>query len=112
MIAGKDAVRHGEDKNSWLTGTAVWNFVTISQWILGIKPDFHGLKVDPCIPAEWDGFSIKREFRGSILDIKVVNNSHVSKGVKFLTVDGKVMEGNVIPPFAAGTTHEVMVEMG
>ena len=65
MVAGKDAKRHGEAKNSWLTGTAGWHFVAISQFILGIQPDYEGLKIDPCIPKGWDGFSAVRRFRGS-----------------------------------------------
>jgi len=64
MVAGKDAKRHGEAKNSWLTGTAAWNFVAISQWILGVKPDYDGLKIDPCIPKAWDGYKVTRYFRG------------------------------------------------
>ena len=84
MIAGKDAGRHGEGKNSWLTGTAAWNFVAISQWILGIKPDYQGLAIDPCIPEAWDGFKITRNFRGAAYDIDIRNPQHVSKGVKSL----------------------------
>ena len=71
MIAGKDAGRHGEAKNSWLTGTAAWNFVAISQWILGIRSDYNGLIIDPCIPSDWNGFNITRKFRGSTYKIEV-----------------------------------------
>lgn len=112
MIAGSDAVRHGEAKNSWLTGTAAWNYVAITQAILGIQPDFEGLKVDPCIPEAWDGFSITRVFRGDTFVITVKNPSHVSKGVKSVTLDGKALEGNVIPAVQDGGTHEVVVELG
>lgn len=112
MVAGKDAVRHGEAKNSWLTGTAAWNFITISQWILGIKPDFNGLKIDPCIPAEWDGYTVKRLFRGSVYNIKIENPQHVCKGVKSLTVDGSSVQGNVIPVFKDEKEHEIIVIMG
>jgi len=112
MIAGKDAVRYGEAKNSWLTGTASWNFVAISQAILGIKPDYDGLKVEPCIPATWDGYTVRREFRGSIYSIKVMNPNHVCKGVKSVTVDGKMIEGNILPVFGDGLVHDVVVEMG
>ena len=112
MVAGKDAVRHGEAKNSWLTGTAAWNFITISQWILGIKPDYKGLKVDPCIPKDWDGYRVVREFKGTKYDIAVKNPSHVSKGVKQLMVDGQTVEGNIIPDFKDKGLHKVEVVLG
>jgi cellobiose phosphorylase len=111
MIAGKDAKRHGEAKNSWLTGTAAWNFVAVSQWILGIRPDYDGLFVDPCIPAEWPGFTVVRKFRGATLNITVKNESHSCKGVKVLTVDGKAIAGNVVPVFADSKTHEIVALM-
>ncbi len=97
MIAGKDAWKPGEAKNSWLTGTAAWNFFAVSQYILGIKPEYDGLIVNPCIPKEWDGFSVQRKFRGTEYRIEVTNPNHVSKGVKELWIDGKKMVGNVIP---------------
>ena len=97
MIAGKDAPRHGEAKNSWLTGTAAWTFLDVSQFILGIRPDYDGLVVDPCIPAFLDGFTAKRDFRGVIYEITVKNPDHVQKGVPSLVVDGKTLEGNLIP---------------
>lgn len=112
MIAGKDAVRHGEAKNSWLTGTAAWNYVAITQAILGIQADFDGLKIDPCIPAGWDGFEITRVFRGDTYVIKISNPNHVSKGVKTLTVNGAPVDGNVITPVGDGGVHQVEVILG
>ena len=112
MIAGKDARRHGEAKNSWLTGTAAWNFVAITQSILGIKPEFDGLRIDPCIPAAWDGFTATRKFRGATYLITVKNPAHVSKGVKQMTVDGKGIAGNVIPVMSSGGEYRVEVMMG
>lgn len=112
MVAGKDAKRFGEAKNSWLTGTASWNFVAISQFILGIKPDYDGLMVDPCIPAAWDGYEITRHFRGDIFKITISNPNHVSKGVVRMTVDGKEVTGNVIPVFGDGKEHKVEVVLG
>ena len=112
MIAGKDAARFGEAKNSWLTGTAAWNFVAISQYILGVMPDYDGLKIDPSIPATWDGFSITRKFRGATYNVTVSNPSHVSKGIKSVTVDGVAIEGNILPVFEVDTTHVVEVVMG
>ncbi|WP_110933184.1 GH36-type glycosyl hydrolase domain-containing protein [Paenibacillus bouchesdurhonensis] len=112
MIAGKDAVNHGEAKNSWLTGTAAWNYVAITQAILGIQPDFDGLKVDPCIPTSWNGLQATRVFRGDTFEITIKNPNHVSKGVKSITVDGKAIDGNVIAPIGDGRTHQVEVVLG
>ena len=111
MIAGKDAFRPGEAKNSWLTGTAAWNFYTISQYILGIQPIYEGLRIDPCIPADWENFSVKRKFRGAHYNIEVKNPNGRMKGVASLTVDGKTIEGNIIPLMPAGGTYRVEVVM-
>ena len=112
MIAGKDASRHGEAKNSWLTGTASWNFVAISQYILGIIPDYEGLKLDPSIPEAWDGYKLTRKYRGNTYNITFKNPDHVCKGVKSVVVDGVKINGNILPVFEAGTAHEVEVTMG
>jgi len=112
MVAGKDSFKPGEAKNSWLTGTASWNFYAISQFILGIQPDYDGLKVDPCIPKKWDGFEITRKFRGATYQIKVENPNHVSKGVAKVTIDGNLYKSNVLPLFKEGTTHSIVVELG
>ena len=113
MVAGKDAAgRAGEAKNSWLTGTAAWNFVAISQWILGIRPGFDGLVVDPCIPAAWDGFAVTRKFRGATYTITVRNPAHVCKGISSLTVDGIALSGNVVPVKSDGKEHRVEAVMG
>ena len=112
MIGGKDARRKGEAKNSWLTGTAAWNFVAISQWILGIKPEFEGLKIEPCIPKAWDGYSISRLFRGATYSIDIKNPNHVSTGVKKIVVDGKEINGIIVPVFGDGKEHKVEVVMG
>jgi cellobiose phosphorylase len=112
MIAGKDAFKPGEAKNSWLTGTASWNFYTISQFILGIQPDYDGLKIEPCIPKDWKGFNVTRKFRGVTYNIEVVNPNEVCKGVTKVTVDGKTIESNILPIFEAGSTHSVIVELG
>ena len=97
MVAGADAPRHGEAKNSWLTGTAAWTFVSISQYILGLRPTHSGLMIDPCVPDGFGDFTIERYFRGANYHIKVKNPSNVQKGVKEIIVDGKAMEGNIIP---------------
>jgi cellobiose phosphorylase len=112
MIAGKDAGRMGEAKNSWLTGTAAWNFVAISQAILGIKPEYDGLRVDPCIPSDWKGYTVTRVFRGATYEISIQNPDGVKKGVRSVTVDGQPIEGNVLPVLEEGTKHIVEVVMG
>ena len=109
MIAGKDAPNFGEAKNSWLTGTAAWTFLNVSQYILGIRPDYNGLVVDPCIPASLDGFSAKRDFRGVTYHITVKNPNGAEKGVASMTVDGTPVEGNMIP--FDGSKKEVQVEV-
>ena len=114
MVAGKDApsASFGEAKNSWLTGTAAWNFVAISQYILGIAPDYDGLRIDPSIPQSWSGFKATRLFRGARYNITVNNPDGVCKGVKTLICDGVRIGGNVLPVFEAGTVHEVEVTLG
>lgn len=112
MVAGKDARRFGEAKNSWLTGTASWNFVAITQYILGIKPDYDGLMVDPAIPCEWDEFKVTRIFREATYHIHVKNPDHVSKGVKKMLVDGVEVAGNIIPVSKDSLEHEVIVILG
>lgn len=112
MIAGRDHKDFGEAKNSWLTGSAAWNFIAISQWILGIRPDYNGLIIDPCIPKEWDQFEVNRKFRGSVYHIKIKNPSHVNKGVVKMVVDGKETEGNLVHFLSKDREHFVEVEMG
>jgi cellobiose phosphorylase len=108
MIAGKDAPTHGEAKNSWLTGTAAWNLVAITQWILGIRPEHDGLRIDPCLPTDWDGFTATRRFRGARYDITVTKSPGRRGRVRQLIVDGAPIDNTVVPLAPAGAT--VMVE--
>jgi cellobiose phosphorylase len=112
MVAGKDSFKPGEAKNSWLTGTASWNFYAITQFILGIQPDYDGIRIEPCIPKAWDGFEVIRKFRGATYEIKVVNKNHINKGVAKITVDGTGCSSNLLPVFEPGTIHSVVIEMG
>ncbi len=112
MIAGKDAYKPGEAKNSWLTGTAAWNFAAITQYILGVKPDYNGLGVNPCIPKGWKGFKVSRKYRGATYNIEVKNPNGVSKGIASITVDGQAVQGNILPLLAAGSTGNVVVTLG
>jgi cellobiose phosphorylase len=112
MIAGRDASQPGEAKNSWLTGTAAWNYVAITQWILGLRPEYDGLRLDPCIPSGWDGFSVRRSFRGKMMHIAVHNLQHVCRGVVRVTVDGREIQGNLVPADLPGEEHQVEVWLG
>ncbi len=96
MIAGRDAPTHGEAKNSWLTGTAAWNYYAITQWILGIRPEYTGLRIAPVVPERWTGFTASRTFRGVTYDITVKRNGAGNK--VSLSVDGKPIEGDIVPP--------------
>ena len=112
MIAGKDAPKPGEAKNSWLTGTAAWNFYAISQYILGVKPDFDGLFIHPVIPREWTGYRVTRKFRGATYNIIVSNPDRVSRGIKEMSINGKPVDGNILPLCPAGSVNEVEVILG
>lgn len=109
MVAGKDAYKPGEGKNSWLTGTAAWMWYTISEFILGIKPGFDGLEIDPCLPSTAKEYTVHRKFRGGEYDIHICNPEGHNKGVKSITLDGKVIEGNIIPPSAGKHQVEVVL---
>jgi len=107
MIAGRDAPTHGEAKNSWLTGTAAWNYYAITQWILGIRPAYDGLQVAPVIPERWTGFRAVRQFRGVTYRITVRREGPGNRMA--LAVDGRPVEGDVIPAPSGGRA-EVVVE--
>lgn len=109
MVAGKDAAKPGEGKNSWLTGTAAWMWYTISEFILGIKPDYEGLNIDPCLPSTAHEYEVTRKFRGGEYHIVVKNPEGREKGVKQIIVDGKAIDGTIIP--CQKGKHEVIVEM-
>ena len=112
MIAGRDAVFFGEAKNSWLTGTAAWTFVNISQHILGLLPTHEGLSVDPCIPHDFGDFELTRKFREGTYHIQVRNPKQVEKGVVSLRVDGQEIAGNVIPYVRGKREYQVEVTLG
>ncbi len=112
MVAGKEAKYFGEGKNSWLTGTAAWTFTDISQYILGVYPTHKGLQVDPCIPHDFGDFHIERTYRGAVYHIDVTNPDKVEKGVKSMTVDGKTIDGCVIPYDAGKNEVNVKIVMG
>jgi cellobiose phosphorylase len=111
MIAGNDAPTHGEAKNSWLTGTAAWNFVALTQHILGIRAEHDGLRIDPRPPASWHRFDVVRRFRGATYHVGVRNEHGLPGRVTSLVVDGAGIDGNLVPVAAAGATVAVEAEL-
>jgi cellobiose phosphorylase len=109
MVAGKDAYKPGEAKNAWLTGTAAWNFVAASQYLLGVRPELDGLCVQPCLPKEIPEFQVTRKCRGATYVINVKNSG--SGGPAHLKVNGKAIDGNRVPYAAAGSTVQVDCEV-
>ncbi|MGD0617046.1 MAG: glycosyl transferase, partial [Bryobacteraceae bacterium] len=107
MIAGRDAPTHGEAKNSWLTGTAAWNYYAITQWILGIQPSWDGLRIAPVIPKSWPGFKATRKFRGVTYKITATRAGEGNR--VSLAVDGKPVAGEVVPPPADGRNEVEVV---
>ena len=112
MVAGRDAKFHGEGKNSWLTGTAAWTFVNISQYIIGVYPTHTGLSINPCVPKDFGDFKITRAFREVIYNITVTNPNNVEKGIKEIVVDGKHIDGCIIPYIKGKKDYQVVVTMG
>ena len=97
MVAGKDAAKPGEGKNSWLTGTAAWNWLTITQYILGIRPTYDGLEIDPCVPETLREFTVRRVLRDAEFEITVKNPDGRQTGIRSISVDGQPIDGTVIP---------------
>lgn len=111
-ILGDEHAQFGLGRNSWLSGTSSWTYQAATKYIIGVRPSYKGLIVDPCIPSDWNEIEVKRFFQDAWYDIKVTNPSNVSKGIKSMMVDGKAVEGNIIPSFKDGKTHDVKVVMG
>lgn len=111
FIMGKDHTCHGQARHPWLTGSAGWFYIAATQWILGIRPTFTGLVIDPCIPKSWSGFEVTRQWRGATYHITVHNPHGISKGVASIEVNGQPVTGP-IPPQERGSTSEVVVMMG
>jgi N,N'-diacetylchitobiose phosphorylase len=109
---GKASPRFGESRNPWLTGTASWTYIAVTQYLLGVQPVMEGLRVDPCIPAAWDAFEMRRRFRGRWVSIRVENSGHVNQGVHTLTLNGELLAGNLIPADRLGETNLAVVALG
>ena len=111
FIMGKDHTAHGRARHPWLTGTASWCYVAATKYILGIQPTYDGLKIDPCIPSDWDKFEVEREWRGAKYKIKIINPQGVEKGIKSISLNGEIIKGR-IPIQKAGSVNEIEVIMG
>lgn len=111
-VDGPESPNYGRGGWTWYTGSAAWYFRITTEWILGVRPDYEGLVIDPCIPKHWDGFQMTRKFRGDIYHVTVKNPKHCSFGIKEIKVDGLVISGNTIKPFGDGKIHQVEVTMG
>lgn len=112
MIAGKEAAVPGEAKNSWLTGSAAWNYVAITQWILGVRPELDGLRIDPCLPTAWEGFEAVRRFRGATYEIRIRKAAGATGRLSSLVVDGGEREGTLVAPAPAGAQVSVEGSIG
>ena len=108
---GRDHTAHGRARHPWLTGSAGWAYFAATRYLIGLRFTFDGMQIDPCIPAEWDGFSAQRRWRGALYRIQVENPSHVEKGVVSVTLNGKPVKG-AIPPMPEGSENEVVIRMG
>ena len=111
FIMGRDHTAYGRARHPWLTGSGGWNYIAATQWILGVRPAFDGLIIDPCIPAQWPGFEVVRKWRGATFHITVKNPDGVQKGVRSISLDGKTTT-LPIPAQPAGSSHEIAVIMG
>lgn len=110
MISGFEAIKEGEAKNSWLTGAAAWNYVAITQFILGIRPDYEGLHIEPVFPSTWDNFAVTREFRGVRYEISVQRTGPGNDVV--IEADGQVLQGKTVPvPTNGAKRVKVMVKV-
>lgn len=112
LIGPDHPYAHGEGAFTWLTGTAGWTFLFITEWILGVKREYKGLRIQPCIPAKWKKCRITRDFRGATYEISIENPNGVETGIREIYVDGKRADSNLIKPHGDGKVHDVRVVMG
>lgn len=112
LVGPENPYRYGEGQFTWITGTSGWAFMAATEWLLGVRRDFDGLRIDPCIPGRWKKCSVRRPFRGDVYQVEIENPQGVQKGVKEITVDGQPISGNLVRPIGDGKTHQVRVMMG
>jgi cellobiose phosphorylase len=111
-ILGDEHPQFGLARNAWLTGTASWTYQAGLKYILGVRPAYDGLKIDPCIPVDWAAYSVTRRFRGAVYRIHVSNPHRVNKGVTSIIVDGELLNGTTLPIYQDGALHTVEVTLG
>ncbi|MEG0615582.1 MAG: N,N'-diacetylchitobiose phosphorylase, partial [Oscillospiraceae bacterium] len=112
FVMGKEHTAFGRARHPFMTGSGGWSYFAATRYILGVRPDFDFMTVDPCVPTDWKEFDVSREWRGALYNIHVENPDGVSKGVKSISVDGKKIDGLKIPMQKSGTTVNVTVTMG
>ena len=110
FISGRDHTKFGEAHHPFMTGSGGWSYVAATRYMLGIRPEFDRLEIDPCIPQSWDGFTVTRRWRGATYHIQVENPHHISKGVAALYVNG--VKAASLAPLPAGSTAQVRVVIG
>jgi N,N'-diacetylchitobiose phosphorylase len=111
FVMGRDHTAFGRARHPWLTGSSGWMYHAVTHWMLGVRPGYDGLTVDPCIPGDWKEFAITRQWHKATYNITVKNPNGVQKGVRSVTLNGKPVS-NPVPKQAAGSVNEVIVEMG
>jgi cellobiose phosphorylase len=112
LVGPQHPYLYGEGAFTWITGCSGWSFMAATEWLLGARHDFEGLRIDPCVPKGWKKFSLTRPFRGAVYKIDVENPKGVEKGIKEIYVDGKKIQGNLIEAHSDGKLHSVRVVMG
>lgn len=110
FVVGKSHTAFGRARHPFMTGTGGWAYYSAARYMLGIQPGFDELQINPCIPKAWDGFSVRREWRGAVYDIQIENPAHVSRGVKEIYFDDKKVQSVPVQP--QGSCHRVRVVMG
>jgi cellobiose phosphorylase len=112
FVHGREAEDFGRGGHTWLTGTAPTMHTALLEYIFGLKPEYGGMRIDPCVDPAWTNFSIERSFRGATYRIHFKNPDGVEHGIKHMTLDGNLIQGNLLPVLSDGQTHEVEVLMG
>ncbi len=112
MIAGKDSHTPGQAKNSWLTGTAAWYYYAVTQYILGIRPEYEGLRIQPVIPSQWKGYQVIRRFREATYHIAIANPHGAERAIRSIPVNGEELKGTLVQICIPGSVNRVDVVMG
>jgi cellobiose phosphorylase len=112
FAAGPDSPDHGRGAYHWMTGTAAWMFRVVLDYMLGVKADYEGLRIMPCVPSAWTGYRVVRPFRGDVYEISVGKPEGSGCSIASLSLDGRALEGNLVPLVGDGCRHLVDVVLG